>query len=100
MGGIIGSILTGVFATKAVNSGGADGLLYGGGWTLLGVQTIGVLAAAAFAGVVTVVLFVILKKTVGVRAEDTHEKVGSTSVLTVRRPTRLTSKVSSSPRPM
>jgi Amt family ammonium transporter len=30
VGGIVGMLLTGVFATTAVNSGGADGLLYGG----------------------------------------------------------------------
>jgi ammonium transporter, Amt family len=29
IGGIVGMILTGVFATKAVNAGGADGLFYG-----------------------------------------------------------------------
>jgi ammonium transporter, Amt family len=29
MGGVTGTILLGVFATKAVNAGGADGLLYG-----------------------------------------------------------------------
>lgn len=30
IGGIVGMILTGIFATKTVNAGGADGLLYGG----------------------------------------------------------------------
>jgi Amt family ammonium transporter len=30
IGGIVGMILTGVFATKSVNSAGAEGLIYGG----------------------------------------------------------------------
>ena len=88
VGGIIGSILTGVFATKTVNAGGADGLLYGGGWTLVGVQTVGVLAAAAFAGLVTVVLFVILKRLwVFVQTIPT-KRAGLTSVRTVKRLTQ------------
>src|ERR687892_457021 len=36
IGGIVGALLTGVFADLAVNGGGADGLLNGGGFTLLG----------------------------------------------------------------
>jgi Amt family ammonium transporter len=31
VGGAWGALATGIFATVAVNSGGADGLLYGGG---------------------------------------------------------------------
>ncbi len=72
IGGIIGSILTGVFATAAVNSAGADGLLYGGAglvWT----QTIAVLAAAAFAGIGTAAILLPLKALVGLRADDESE---------------------------
>ena len=76
VGGIVGSILTGAFATKSVNAGGADGLFYGGGWSLVGIQTIGVVAAAVFAAVVTVILFGVLKKTVGIRADDIEEEGG------------------------
>ncbi|MEE2787760.1 MAG: ammonium transporter [Myxococcota bacterium] len=76
VGGIIGSILTGVFATTSVNPDGANGLLYGGGWSLVGIQTVGVVAAAVFAAVVTVVLFGVLKKTVGIRAADVEEEGG------------------------
>ncbi len=48
--GITGALLTGVFATKAVNPNGADGLLAGNP-ALLGVQAIAVLATIAFVGV-------------------------------------------------
>mgnify|MGYP002778634093 CR=1 FL=1 len=51
--GIVGALLTGVFATKAVNAAGADGLLAGGGPRLIGVQALAVVATMAFAGAFT-----------------------------------------------
>jgi Amt family ammonium transporter len=57
IGGTIGTLLTGVFATKSVNSSGADGLLYGNP-SLLGVQLLSALAVVAFTVVCT---FVIIK---------------------------------------
>jgi Amt family ammonium transporter len=47
--GIVGALLTGVFATRTVNPAGADGLLAGNP-RLLGVQLVAVLATMAFAG--------------------------------------------------
>jgi Amt family ammonium transporter len=51
--GIVGAVLTGVFASKTVNPAGADGLLAGGGPELLFVQVAAVLAAIVFAAVMT-----------------------------------------------
>ncbi len=48
--GIMGAVLTGVFASKAVNPAGADGLLHGNA-SLLGVQILAVVATIAFAGI-------------------------------------------------
>lgn len=48
--GIMGAVLTGVFASKTVNPAGADGLLHGNAG-LLGVQIIAVVATIAFAGI-------------------------------------------------
>ncbi len=48
--GIAGAVLTGVFASKAVNPNGADGLLAGNP-QLIGVQLLAVVATVAFAGV-------------------------------------------------
>ena len=76
VGGLVGSILTGVFATKSVNPDGANGLLYGGGWELLGIQTVSVLAAAVFAGLMTVVIFQGLKLVMDIRAKETDEVRG------------------------
>lgn len=57
IGGIIGALLTGVFATRAVHPNGADGLLAGNA-TLLGVQFMAVVATIAFAAIAS---FVILR---------------------------------------
>ena len=76
VGGIVGSILTGLFATTAVNAGGADGLFYGGGTELLVAQTISVLAAAAYAAACTAVILVIVKAAVGIRAATETETQG------------------------
>jgi Amt family ammonium transporter len=50
--GIVGAVLTGVFATTAVNPDGADGLLAGNA-ELLGIQLLAVVATMAFVAVAT-----------------------------------------------
>jgi ammonium transporter, Amt family len=73
--GCAGALLTGVFATKAANPGGADGLLAGNP-AQLGVQAVAVLAALAIAAVGTVVIIALLKATVGVRVGVREEMTG------------------------
>lgn len=58
--GIMGAVLTGVFASKTVNPAGADGLLYGNAG-LLGVQLLAVVATMAFAAVVSLVILFALQ---------------------------------------
>jgi Amt family ammonium transporter len=53
-----------------------DGLFYGGGASLLGVQAIGVLAVAAWAMGLGFILFFILKKTIGIRVSKVVEEEG------------------------
>ena len=67
--GATGTILTGVFALDG-------GLLYGGGFSLLGVQTLGVLAVASWVGITMTVIFVVIKKTVGLRVSHSDELTG------------------------
>lgn len=64
--GIAGAVLTGVFATTAVNPAGADGLLAGNP-RLLGVQLIAVVATIAFVAVTTGGVMALVKALVGVR---------------------------------
>jgi Amt family ammonium transporter len=58
--GIVGALLTGVFATKSVNAGGGDGLLYGNA-ALLGVQALAVLCTIAFTAPLTALALTGLK---------------------------------------
>ena len=73
MAGITGALLTGVFASKAANPAGGDGLLAGNA-AQLGVQAVAVLAAVAVAAVGTAAIYGLLRLTMTVRA-DAHEEI-------------------------
>jgi Amt family ammonium transporter len=75
LGGIWGALATGIFATAAVNSAGADGLLLGNGMQLLK-QLIGVLSVGAFAFGATWVLGKLVDVTIGLRVGQMEEIVG------------------------
>ncbi len=75
VGGLLGALLTGVFAEKAINPAGADGLLAGNP-SQLGVQVIGVLASGAYAVVVTWGLLKLIDKTIGLRVDEQCEREG------------------------
>lgn len=67
--GSLGTILVGVFAEDG-------GLLYGDGFALLGIQTLGVLCAGAFAATMAFLIFSVAKKTIGIRVGEKEEKEG------------------------
>jgi Amt family ammonium transporter len=75
VGGILGALATGVFASKAVNPSGADGLLHGNP-RQLAIQAIAVLAVALYSVVVTWVLLKVLDVTVGLRVAPEEEEQG------------------------
>lgn len=76
MGGIIGSILTGVFATRCVTGeGGAEGALYGD-WHQLWVQTVATLVSIAYSIIVTYILYVLIDNTIGMRVCRRVEEEG------------------------
>jgi Amt family ammonium transporter len=76
VGGTTGAILTGVFASVAVNAAGANGLLYGGGFALLGKQVIGVVATIAFSFTVSFIVLKLLDATMGLRVSEDAEAAG------------------------
>jgi Amt family ammonium transporter len=76
MGGALGALLTGVFATVAANPAGADGLLAGGNWALVGKQALSVLVVAAFSALLTFVLLKVVQAVVGLRVEAEAEYEG------------------------
>ncbi len=74
--GIVGALLTGVFASKVVNAAGADGLLAGGGFHQLGVQAVAVLVTMVLSGTVTAGILVAMRALFGVRGSITDELTG------------------------
>ncbi len=76
VGGIVGCLFIGFFGTSKVNSLGLDGLFYGGGWTLMGKQALGVGAVLAYSFVVALVLGFLLDKTIGFRVSRDAELEG------------------------
>jgi len=76
VGGVAGSLCVGVFATKAVNAAGADGLLAGGGFHLLGAQALAVGVTLVFSFVVSLVLAKFVDMTLGLRVDADAEQEG------------------------
>ena len=76
VGGVIGCLSIGFFGSSAVNSLGLDGLFYGGGFTLLGKQAIGVLLVSAYSFFVTLLIGFAIEKTIGFRVKSDAELVG------------------------
>jgi Amt family ammonium transporter len=76
VGGLVGTLLVGFFATTSVNSAGADGLFYGGGLTQLGKQAIAAGAVLAYSFVITLILGFLIKVTIGFRASAEDEVSG------------------------
>jgi len=75
IGGTVGALLTGVFAQKALNEAGNNGLLFGNPGQL-GVQATAVAAAIIYSGVVSFVLLKIIGVVIPLRAGDSDEATG------------------------
>lgn len=75
VGGIWGALATGLFATTAVNSAGANGLFYGNP-ALLWIQLKAVLVTVVYSGVLSYVLLKIVDKIIGLRAGEQAERIG------------------------
>ena len=75
--GVFGTICVGLFAQEgATTLSAVNGLFYGGGWGLLGIQLVGILSVGAFVFVSTYIFWWILKKTVGIRVSREEEIAG------------------------
>jgi Amt family ammonium transporter len=75
VGGILGTIGAGLFAQKAVNAAGTDGLFFGNPHQLL-VQLIAIATVAVFSFVVSFVLLKIIDWTIGLKVTDEEELMG------------------------
>lgn len=69
MCGAAGTLLTGVFAVDG-------GLAYGGGFSFLGIQLLGVVSVILWVSVTMIITFCVLKHTIGLRASEEEETKG------------------------
>ncbi|HNW49439.1 MAG TPA: ammonium transporter [Prolixibacteraceae bacterium] len=76
VGGVLGTILLGFFASKNVNPHGADGLLYGGGFSFLLKQLVAIVFAASWAFIFTVLMLKGINKFVPVKVRRIDERKG------------------------
>jgi Amt family ammonium transporter len=72
--GMFGTIAVGIWANAP--GGGVVGLLHGGGFAQLGSQLIGLLAVGAWAATVSLILFLVIKNTIGLRVSPREEQMG------------------------
>jgi Amt family ammonium transporter len=76
VGGLVGTLLIGFFATTSVNSLSANGLFYGGGLTQLGKQAIAAFTVLIYSFVISLILGFLIKKTIGFRVSEEDEAIG------------------------
>src|SRR4051794_6140640 len=76
VGGLIGTLLIGFFATTSLNSASADGLFYGGGFEQLGKQAVAAFSVLIYSFVVTSIIALLIKYTIGFRVSDEDEAGG------------------------
>jgi Amt family ammonium transporter len=75
MGGVVGALATGLFATTTVNPAGADGLLYGNPNQFI-IQLASVIAVIVYAFGLTFIFAKVLDSTIGLSVSENEEIVG------------------------
>jgi len=75
VGGIWGALATGLFASKAVNAAGVDGLFFGNPKQFL-VQLLAVGVTIVYTGIATLIIYKIVDFFIGVRVNEKQEAMG------------------------
>jgi Amt family ammonium transporter len=75
VGSTWGILATGLFASKAINAAGNNGLFFGNP-SLLGIQAIGIVSVWVYSFLVTLIILKVLDWTMGLRVSDEHEITG------------------------
>ncbi len=75
IGGIFGALATGLFASKAINATGADGLFFGNARQFM-IQLIAVAVTVMYAFIVTLIIYKLVDIFVGVRVAEEEEAIG------------------------
>ena len=74
--GIWGTFAVGLLATDTVPECTVNGLFYGGGFTQLGLQCLGIVTVLAWTSVTMFIAFKLIDKTIGLRVSEEEEIVG------------------------
>jgi Amt family ammonium transporter len=75
LGGLLGTVCLGIFASKTVNPAGADGLLAGNAGFLF-TELFGILVVGTYAFVISWILLKLINATMGLRMVREHEVIG------------------------
>ncbi len=75
VGGVLGTILLGIFATTSINPNGANGLWYGG-FDFFLKELLAVLITAVYAYIFTYLMLILINKVVRVKTSQTEEEEG------------------------
>jgi ammonium transporter, Amt family len=76
VGGVVGSVILGLFASTGANDAGRDGLFFGGGTALLIDQIVATVVTLAFSFIVSFVIAKVLDLTMGIRVDADAENAG------------------------
>jgi len=76
MGGVLGTILLGLFATKTINPNGADGLFFGGGFSFFLKEVVAVVLTSVYAFVFTYLMLALINKITRVKVTAEEEEEG------------------------
>ncbi len=75
VGGTLGALATGLFASKAINPAGADGLFFGNSGQL-GIQLVATAVSAVFSFVATLIILKAIDLVIGIRVQEEDEIMG------------------------
>ncbi len=76
IGGVIGTIMLGLVATKTINANGVDGLFYGGGSSLFVKELVALVIASIYAFGFTYLMLVAINKITPVKVSELEEETG------------------------
>src|SRR4030067_952977 len=75
VGGTVGALATGLFASMAVNPAGADGLFFGNP-RQFGIQVVATVVSAIFSFVATFIILKVIDLIIGIRVHEEDEIMG------------------------
>ena len=76
VGGVLGALLTGLFASRLINPAGQNGLFFGGPLGVFGVQALAVAAIMVYSFAASFLLLKLVQVTIGLRVSDDDEETG------------------------